>query len=155
MVFGGDSLKLNTSTEIRFKSKATGVNTTITFPNLILNGGLLNTGDDVVFTIAGTITVPTNSVIDTLDANNINVPDDQRGYLLAANIAGSGNLTLNMGRTIAPALQISGANNGFSGNWIINAGWFEAVAGSLGTGNITLNSTTRREYVYLVLRNRL
>src|ERR1017187_3538136 len=58
--FPGDSLTLNTNTEIRFKT-ATGL--VLNFPGvagnagLILNGGALNAGDDVIFSITGKVQV--------------------------------------------------------------------------------------------------
>ena len=64
--FPGDSLTLNTNTEIRFKT-ATGL--VLNFPGvagnpgLILNGGVLNAGDDVVFTITGKVQVASQSYI--------------------------------------------------------------------------------------------
>jgi hypothetical protein len=145
VVFGGDSLKLNVSTEIRFKAKATGIATTITFNNggLILNGGLLNTGDDVEFTLAGLISVTNNSVIDTIDANNVNAPDDQRSYVISSSISGTGNLSFNLGRTVSPAFTIAGNNSTYTGDWIVNAGWFKVTSlTGLGFGDVTLNSTT-------------
>jgi hypothetical protein len=145
VIFGGDSLKLNLSTEIRFKSKATATATMITFPNggLILNGGLLNTGDDVQFTLAGNIFVTADSFLDTIDSNAPTLPDGDRSYNIAAVIAGAFDLQLLLGRTTTPAWDITGANNPFTGDWVVNAGWLKGTApGSLGTGSITLTSTT-------------
>jgi autotransporter-associated beta strand protein len=145
VVFGGDSLKLNVSTEIRFKAKAANAATTITFNNggLILNGGLLNTGDDVQFTLAGLISVTADSIIDTIDANNPNAPDDQRSYLIQSSIAGTANLSLKLGRTLSPAFTIAGNNSTYTGDWNINAGWFVVTAmNALGSGDVTLTTTT-------------
>src|SRR6185437_8038899 len=69
--FPGDSLTLNTNTEIRFKT-ATGL--VLNFPGvagnagLILNGGVLNAGDDAVFTITGQVSVASQSYLSPADA---------------------------------------------------------------------------------------
>lgn len=68
--FPGDSLTLNTNTELRCK---TGSGLLINFPGvggnpgLILNGGVLNAGDDVVFVITGKVQVAGQSYISSGD----------------------------------------------------------------------------------------
>src|SRR5438270_4309212 len=65
--FPGDSLTMRTNTELRFKAGSTG--NIMNFPGvggnpgLILNGGVLNGGDDATFPIRGYIQVVSPSFI--------------------------------------------------------------------------------------------
>ena len=155
--FPGDSLTLNgagfttgaTSTELRFK--ATFDNTTFNFPGvggnpgLILNGGILNVGDDRIMTISGSVRANPGST-SSFNPGGQNTTDigAARGFLVTAGLTGSGTLSLDFGHdfgSAAPALQIGSSNPNFSGDWLVNSGWLKgAGTNSLGTGNITLNS---------------
>jgi hypothetical protein len=158
--FPGDSLTLNgagfttgtTSTELRFK--ATFNNTTFNFPGvggnpgLILNGGILNDGDDRILTISGLIRANAGST-SSINPGGGGVTDISaaRGFLFTAGLSGSGNLTLDYahdtttsGATL-PALRIDSSNPLFTGDWILNSGWLKAAGlNSLGFGDISLTS---------------
>src|SRR6185436_9161194 len=74
--FPGDSLTLNTNTDIRFKRGASTAAISLTIshfpgvggnPGLILNGGILNPGDDSVFIATGRIHVASQSILSSGD----------------------------------------------------------------------------------------
>lgn len=139
--FPGNSLTLNTNTEIRFKT-ATGL--VLNFPGvagnagLILNGGVLNAGDDVVFTITGKVQVASQSYICPADTGGGAVTP-LRGFNFTGPLTGSGPLTIMNGGTTVPQ-QISSVSNSFSGKWIVKAGWLQgAGVNSLGTNSITID----------------
>jgi len=153
--FPGDSLTLNgagfttgtTSTELRFK--ASFDSTTFNFPGvggnpgLILNGGILNDGDDRILTLSGSIRTNPGTV-SSIDPGGQAVTDigPLRGFIFTANLTGSGDISLDYGHdfgSAAPALEIDSTNLNFTGDWIVNAGWLKGVgANSLGFGDITL-----------------
>jgi len=137
-VFPGDSLTLDASTELRLKG---GANTVINFPGvggnpgLILNGGLVNTGDDQVFTITGIISVATASSIDF----GAPAVAPARAINIGAELRGSGPLSLLSSGPANPPLNITSTNNSFSGGWNVATGFLKGTGlGSLGTGNITV-----------------
>lgn len=147
-VFPGDSLTMNTNTEFRFK-RLTTVNTvpTVEFPGtngnpgLILNGGVLNTGDDGVYPIAGTIyAVPgTLSMLALGDNGAGSTVRNSRSFNITGQLSGSGTIVIFQSPGVNPQL-ISGTSNTFTGQWIVQAGFLRGVGtNSLGTGNITLD----------------
>jgi len=136
--FPGNSLTLDTNTELRMKQPGAVLN----FPGvgtnagLILNGGVLNVGDDSVFTVTGTIQVVSPSYVSAGD-NGGGAPMPQRGVDLAGQLTGSGTLVF-MQASNTVAQRVSGNFNTFKGRWVIKAGWLLASgAGSLGTNSIT------------------
>jgi hypothetical protein len=156
--FPGDSLKLdgvgfnttNGSGELRLKQNFN--NATFAFPGvggaagLILNGGIINNGDDRIFTISGLIQT-IGSTISSFNPGGGAVTDISaaRAFTLGANLIGSGSLTLDFAHDIgaaAPALLINSSNSAFTGNWTLNSGWLKGAGlNALGFGNITLTST--------------
>lgn len=136
--FPGDSLTLNTNTEIRLKT-ASGL--LVNFPGvggnpgLILNGGVLNAGDEVVFVITGKVQVASQSYLCPADVGGGAVRP-QRGFNISAQLSGGGNLVV-MNSSNIVAQEITGSANTFSGKWIIKAGWLLASGlNSLGTNDI-------------------
>jgi len=138
--FPGDSLTLTTNTELRAKQEGAVLN----FPGvggnpgLILNGGVLNAGDDAVFVITGKVQVATQSYICPADAGGGAVTP-LRGFDISGQLSGSGTMVIfQAGTTVAQ--QISGNSNTFSGRWIVKAGWLLGSGlNSLGTNDITVD----------------
>jgi hypothetical protein len=140
--FPGDSLTLTGtgfatagSGELRFKASFN--NTTFNFPGvngnpgLILNGGILNDGDERILTISGLIRA-NDSTISSINPGGGAVTDISvnRGFLFTGNLIGSGNLTLDYGHDFgapAPALRIDSSNPAFTGDWTLNAGWLKGA----------------------------
>src|SRR4051812_18948304 len=89
LTFPGDSLQLNTNTEIRGKTATTP--TTINFPGvggnpgLILNGGNLDMGDNAVMTLSGIILVQNPSSFTCGD----NGGNNTRGWKIAGELRGA------------------------------------------------------------------
>lgn len=139
--FPGDSLTLNATTEIRAKTSGAilnfpGVNGN---PGLILNGGVLNTGDDAIFEFTGKIHVPADSLISSGD-NGAGAIKPLRGFKFNASLSGSGALYIIQAGMGIPAMEVVSTDNAFSGNWIVKAGFLKGSApGSLGTGNIVID----------------
>jgi len=134
-VFPGDSLQLDLNTKLLMK----GPGTTLSFPGpgagapgLILNGGMLQTGDDGPFWIAGIINVVAQSYLSP-GASGVLTP--LRSMNLSGQLIGSANLVLLSATNNYPQ-EISGNNNSFSGQWIIQNGWL------LGSGNQSLGTNT-------------
>ena len=140
--FPGNSLTLDTNTEIRMKA----VGSTLNFPGvngnpgLILNGGLLNVGDSGGFTVTGIVQAFTGTTSylcpGASDAGSV---DAARYINLTGQLTGSGNLVLFEGGTSNP-MQISGSSNNFSGQWIVKCGWLQGAGNnSMGTNSITVD----------------
>ena len=139
--FPGDSLTLHTNTEIRMKTAGAILN----FPGvggnpgLILNGGILNAGDDTTFQVTGKIDVTTLGILCPGDNGAGPTARPNRAFNLAAQMSGGGTMVLFQAPTNL-AQQISGTNNTFAGQWIVKAGWLLGVADkSLGTNSITID----------------
>ena len=141
--FPGDSLQLDAASEIRSK----GVGNTLDFPGvggsagLIMNGGNIDTGDDGVFALTGVVLVQADSRISCGDATQVG-----RGWQIGAQIRGSANwqITKQVASTAstAPAVELTGGNNPFSGRWIVRSGLLRASgAGSVDFASITLTAT--------------
>jgi len=138
--FPGDSLTLDTNTELRLKNGGTifnfpGVNGN---PGLILNGGLINISSPGPFPITGTINVAAQSYLCPGNYTG-GGPQYSRWIDIQGQLSGSGTLVLFEGMTDGPQ-QISGNSNTFSGQWIVKAGWLlGAGTNSLGTNSITID----------------
>src|SRR5713101_4515739 len=136
--FPGDSLTLNTNTELRMKQ----VGATLDFPGvggnpgLILNGGVLNVGDSGSFTLSGSVQTAPGSTSYVCPGNNDAVSvDNNRTVNLTAALSGSGALVLFEGGN--QAQMITGSSNNFSGQWIVKCGYLQGAAtNSLGTNSI-------------------
>ncbi len=139
--FPGDSLTLNTNTEIRMKQAGAilnfpGVNGQ---PGLILNGGLLNSGDaSAIFEVTGRVAVVSQSYLCPGNNDGTGV-DATRGIIISSQLSGNGTLVLFEAGT-NNAVYIMGTGNTFSGQWIVKAGWLSGyTANSLGTNSITID----------------
>jgi len=139
--FPGNSLKLDTNTEVRAK----GVGAILNFPGvggnpgLIVNGGMLNGGDDATFAITGKVQVAAQSYISHGANGGGGGISPNRAFNFTGLLAGTGTLViLNAGTTLAQ--QVSGSSNTFSGQWIVQCGWLLGSAtNSLGTNSITVD----------------
>ena len=147
VTFPGNSLTLNTNTELRFKGTppdtanfpgAGGV------PGLILNGGLLNNGDNTAntsVTITGSIQVAGQSYNSAQGENGGGggLAPNARAITIAGYLSGTGNMVIMNCSTNLPQV-ISGPTNTYSGQWIVQCGWLQgATANSLGTNSITVD----------------
>ncbi len=139
--FPGTSLTLYTNTELRAKQSGAVLN----FPGvggnpgLILNGGMLNGGDDATFQISGLIQVARQSYISHGANGGGGGVSANRAFNFTGVLTGTGNMViLNAGTTVAQ--QVSGNSNTYSGQWIVQCGWLQGNgANSLGTNNITVD----------------
>ncbi len=139
--FPGDSLTMDANTEIRPKA----VGAILNFPGvggnpgLILNGGALGAGDTTVFEWRGLINVVSDSLLSPGD-NGAGAIIDGRGMKFVAALAGSGSLIVIQGPINVASVEVTSANNLYSGTWIVKAGYLKgSAAGSLGTGNIRID----------------
>jgi hypothetical protein len=138
--FPGDSLTLNTNTEIRMKTAGAVLN----FPGvggkpgLVLNGGVLNAGDDTVFAVTGRIQVASQSYF-SAGNNGGGAALPLRGVNFSGQLSGAGTLVF-MQCSNFVAQQVSGNSNTFSGQWVVKSGWLLAAGmNSLGTNSITVD----------------
>ncbi|HAO77772.1 MAG TPA: hypothetical protein DCQ92_02120, partial [Verrucomicrobia subdivision 3 bacterium] len=137
--FPGDSLMLDTNSDLRLK----GSGSISTFPGpgggqpgLILNGGGINVGDDGKFWIDGIIEVRQQSYIFPGTSGGTR---DNAGVNINGQLIGTNNLALING-SLVTAIDISGAANTFSGQWIVKSGYLlSSVNGALGTNSITID----------------
>ncbi len=146
--FQGDSLTINANCEFREKSGVNGV--VVNFPGvngnpgLILNGGALNAGSSYALpiTVTGKIRVTAQSYISNAAGGaggGFNTDTGTRQWNLAGLLDGPGNLVLINNKDSVPQ-QVSNPANTFSGRWIVQCGWLQAVGnGSLGTNGITVD----------------
>src|ERR1017187_6003279 len=141
LTFPGDLLTLDTNTEIRAKQPGAILN----FPGvggnpgLILNGGMLNGGDDATFPITGRVQANGLSYISMGAGGGGGGISPNRAFNLSGILSGNGDMAiLNAGTTLAQ--QVSNPSNTFSGRWIVQCGWLlGAASGSLGTNSITVD----------------
>ena len=146
VTFAGNSLTLNTNTELRTKGTPP---TTLNFPGaggnpgLILNGGLLNNGDNTsptVATITGSIQVIGQSYNSASGANGGGggLAVNSRAVNIAGYLNGPGNMVIMNCPTSLPQV-ISCPTNTYSGTWIVQCGWLQGTnANSLGTNSSIL-----------------
>jgi hypothetical protein len=154
--FPGDSLTVQTNGEIRFKKGATAgvtfpfVTPTISSfpgvggnPGLILDGAVLDPGDDATFPIAGSVRVAGDTILGLCDGGiNSATPTPLRGLQFTAALSGTGSLIVVGGVTNFANAEVTSVNNSYTGSWIVKAGWLKGTgSNSLGKGNITLNPT--------------
>src|ERR1043166_1966467 len=143
LTFPGDSLQLNTNSEVR--GKIATPPTTINFPGvggnpgLILNGGNLDVGDNAVLTLSGIILVQNPSSFTCGD----NGGNNTRGWKIAGELRGSTNIDVSKYFSGGvPAIEITAANSPFTGTWILRSGGLKATgAGSLGNASILITPT--------------
>ena len=101
-------------------------NQTVTIGNLISEGGTLHVTGSCV--LAGGIDLSGDLQID--------FSDDQASLTILSNVSGSGNVTVGANGSV----KLQGDNQAFTGNWSINGRVEGDTDGSLGSGNITVNS---------------
>lgn len=145
VTFAGNSLTVNSNTELRFKGSSPS---TLNFPGvngnpgLILNGGLLNNGNDnTAANITGSIEVAAQSYNSAQGANGGGggLAANPRSIDIGGYLWGSGNMVIINCATNVPEI-ISGTSNTFSGQWIVQCGWLQGAAySSLGTNSITVD----------------
>jgi len=149
VTFLGDSLTLYTNTEIRAKNvtQPAALTPTLNFPGvggnpgLILDGGILNAGDDGLFVISGKIQVAGQSYICPGDNGGGPTARPNRRFTISGDLSGPGTMVIFQSQTNNPQ-TISGAANTFSGQWIVKAGrLLGTFANSLGTNSITCDPT--------------
>ena len=143
--FPGDSLTMDANTEFRTKRISSSSVPPVIFPGvggnpgLILNGGVLNTGDDGTFQIGGIIQVASTSLICPGDNGAGPTPRPNRAFTINGQLTGGGDLVILQTPTNR-AQTISGTNNTFSGQWFVKAGrLLGSTPGSLGTNSITID----------------
>ncbi len=146
VTFAGNSLTVNTNTELRTKGSPP---TTLNFPGvggnpgLILNGGLLNNGDNTsptVATLTGSIQVIGQSYHSAQAANGGGggLAVNPRSLNIAGYLSGPGNLVIMNSSTTLPQI-ISCPTNTYSGTWIVQCGWLLGTnASSLGSNSSIL-----------------
>jgi PKD repeat protein/fibronectin type 3 domain-containing protein len=175
--FPGDSLTIDTNCEIRFKD-ITGINNGGNLavvapanfpgvnnnPGLILDGGLLDDGDNGIWDIEGRIAVvgqgPDVSVL-APGGNMGNPPvltEAMRGLIIGGQLSGSGEMALVLTPTNIPVMITNGLNT-FNGNWIIQEGWLIGTTPQcLGSANITVDPLNTnciiQDYPGLILESR-
>ena len=135
--FPGDSLTLDSGSQLMvmgFGGATLNFPGTNGNPGLILNGGSVVGTEEQSLMITGQISVVADSSFG-------------RGLIIAAQLVGSGNLTV-LGGNGRP-LDIRGANNPYSGSWIIQRGYLKGTGeGSLGTGGIIIGNGSIFEINY-------
>jgi len=134
-------LTMYTNTELRAKQVGASLNFpgVAGNPGLILNGGMLNGGDDTTFPISGSIQVLSQSYISHGANGGGGAVSPNRAFNITGNLSGPGNIVVINAGTSIPQ-QVSGAGNTFSGQWIIQCGWLKASgSNSLGTNGITVD----------------
>ena len=138
-IFPGNSLQIDSGGILDLKNggETSGSAATV---NLFLNGGQINYHGGFAANgaaVAGTIQVPSNSVV-TTDQTGVN----SGNIWLQSILSGSGNLTVNMNSTTNSVI-LSGNNSAFSGNWT-NASIFGSIkilsgtTDPLGSGSVIL-----------------
>ena len=146
--FTGDSLVVDTNTQIRFKENATVTAgaygyqyvapTNIFYgsnglPGLVLNGGCLNAGTTPsCYTFFGTMQAAPGTLSFLNPGDTFTGNAAVRGFVIGAQLSGSGGIALLNGPSTAPQ-SVTGTSNSFTGSWIVKAGWL------LGFGDGTLD----------------
>ena len=154
--FPGDSLILTTNTEMRVKELSTSGTSaqglgyaapTNNFPGangligLVLNGGMLNTGDSYAFTILGTMQAAPGSISYLNPGNTLSGDGTKRGLIIASQLSGSGGIALLDGNVAIPQI-ISGKSNTFTGTWIVKSGWLQGAGDGTQDGYNSLGTNT-------------
>jgi len=147
--FAGDSLSVET------KSAASGVGATvitkgtdsqtITFPSLIMNGGIFSQGQQgVTHTLAGNITANAASGFSITDSSD-------RNLFVSSAITGAGRLYVGSFNNYSSAgytptaftntFAVSGNNSGFSGGWSLGGSYLATFFGGSTTYNNIFNAS--------------
>jgi len=149
--FPGDSLMIDTNTDIRLKTGGTivnGISPAISYfpgvsgnPGLIMNGGVLNAGDTAIFVVTGRVQIASRAIL----SGGNNGGGEQilgRSIYLRGILTGSGDAVILQSHP-GTAHLVDGDGSGFTGNWIIQCGYLKGLAGinPLGAGNIIVAPT--------------
>ena len=161
-VFTGDSLVLDTNTQIRFKALGAAGTTApggLVFatptngfygsnglPGLVLNGGCLNAGDGYDFVILGTMQAAPGTVSYLDPADSLAGDFQNRALMIAAQLSGSGTLVV-LNATNSVPQMITGASNTYSGRWILKAGWLQGAGDGTQDGYNSLGTNTASSFV--------
>ena len=156
-VFPGDSLILDTNTQVRFKALGTAGTTpqggvAVAFPTnafyganglpgLVLKGGCLNTGDSDAFVIQGTVQAAPGTLSYLNPANSFSGDLAKRALIIAAQLSGSGSVAL-LNATNSVPQYITGTSNTFSGGWIVKAGWLQGAGDGTADGYNSLGTNS-------------
>ena len=150
-----ENATVNKVGEIRFKnsnagsSLAGGFYTTNYFPNLVLNGGQLNIGDNTSVVIQGQVTAATNSILYAGGGASTNQTFQIDAYLTGSGNIQVFNLNATNGDLINSVVEITGTTNTFTGTWDVEIGPLVGNGvSSLGTNTITINSNGVLETSY-------
>ncbi len=158
LIVDGDGIvengTVNKVSEIRFKNSAAGSATTggfystNYFPNLVLNGGELNIGDNTSIVIQGKVTAVTNSIFYTSGGGT------NQSFQIDACLTGGGNIQFfdynatNLD-AVNSVLNITCPTNTFTGTWDIEMGPLVGNGtNSLGTNTITIGANGVLETSY-------
>jgi hypothetical protein len=160
VTFPGDTLILQTNTQIRFKniggagtfvSNVVYVTPTNVFPGnfglpgLILNGGALNQGvSGAASVIEGSIYANPGSQSYLIPADSLNQDTVSRALVIQAQLTGSGTIALlngNSGPAVPVPQPITGTSNNFTGQWIVKSGWLQGVGDGSGDGYNSLGTS--------------
>jgi hypothetical protein len=146
--FLGDSLTVNSNTDVRFKSNNIGGgnvtftnSTTAGAPGLILAGGMIDNGDASSalnpFRVNGAIKAAPGTLSYICTGRNgwNQVVTSQRELYFTATFTGSGDLMITGSKSTWTNVTIASTSpNTFSGHWIIEGGWVQFLTpGSFGT----------------------
>jgi len=149
--FPGDSLMIDTNTDIRLKTGGTivnGISPAISYfpgvggnPGLIMNGGVLNAGDTAIFVVTGRVQIASRAIL----SGGNNGGGEQilgRSIYLRGVLTGPGDIVILQSHP-STAHLVDADGSGFTGNWIIQCGYLKGLAGvnPLGVGNIICTPT--------------
>jgi len=161
ITFPGDSLILQTNTEVRFKNLGTwGTYVTgVTYatptnqfpghfglPGLVLDGGCINNGTTATaFVIQGTMySVP--GTVSYLNPGDTFAGDlALRGFIFQSQISGSGTVATLNGDNLCP-VYITATNNTFSGTWVVKSGTLQGTGDGTQDGYNSLGTNTSVVY---------
>ncbi len=137
-----------------FRTKHSIDPATVFFPNLILNGGQLDCGDNGTIVIQGQITVGTNAVgTNGIIYVNGGGAGTTRNYEIDSYITGNGSMeyagSLNPANPTIGDMNVTCSSNTFTGKWIVDSGTLlGSGSNSLGTNTITVKAGAALQTLY-------
>lgn len=163
--FPGDSLILDTNTQIRFKHGGSGPTyytasgTAVPYstptnnfpgnfgqPGLVLNGGCLNSGDSgYAWVLLGSIYAVPGTISYINPGDTLAGDGSLRAFIINAQLSGSGALAmLNATNNLPQTIQ--GTSNTFTGSWIVKAGWLRGAGDGTSDGYNSLGTNSTCVY---------
>jgi hypothetical protein len=151
VTFAGDSLSVDTRSTASGTPGPTVItkgtaNQTISFPNLIMNGGIFSQGEqNTTHTLAGLVTASATS--------GFSITDGNRNLFVSAPISGAGRLHVGsfnsynasnpnyVPTAFTSTFAVSGNNSSFSGGWTLGGGYDAPVFGGAGTYRLNFNAS--------------